>query len=137
MKEANVLPAIVLFDGECNFCDASVQWIIRRDEHAYFQFASLQSEVGQTLRDRHRIPDSVDSIILIQQGVPYLKSDAAIRIAEHLDGRWRLLRFVRIVPKTIRDFGYDFFAKRRKRWFGEKDACTIPSPDERRRFLDS
>lgn len=136
MKEAKYLPAIVLFDGDCNFCDASVQFIIRHDRHASIHFASLQSEVGQSLRTRHRIPESVDSIVYIEEGVPYLKSDAAIRIAEHLDGRWRLLRLIRFIPRPIRDHGYALFAKYRTRLFGKKEVCTLPSPDVRKRFLD-
>ncbi|WP_215143328.1 thiol-disulfide oxidoreductase DCC family protein [Exiguobacterium qingdaonense] len=130
------MPTIVLFDGDCNFCDASVQFIIRHDRHALIHFASLQSEVGQSLRTRHRIPESVDSIVYIEQGVPYLKSDAAIRIAEHLDGRWRLLRLIRFIPRPIRDYGYDLFAKHRTRLFGKKEVCTLPPPDVRKRFLD-
>lgn len=136
MKEAKYLPAIVLFDGDCNFCDASVQFIIRHDRRASIHFASLQSEVGQSLRTRHRIPESVDSIVYIEEGVPYLKSDAAIRIAEHLDGRWRLLQLVRFIPRPIRDCGYTFFAKYRTRLFGKKEVCTLPTPDIRKRFLD-
>ncbi|MGA9466421.1 MAG: DCC1-like thiol-disulfide oxidoreductase family protein, partial [Exiguobacterium marinum] len=69
-------------------------------------------------------------------GVPYLKSDAAIRIAEHLDGRWRLLRLIRFIPRPIRDHGYTFFAKYRTRLFGKKEVCTLPTPDIRKRFLD-
>ncbi|MCM3280666.1 thiol-disulfide oxidoreductase DCC family protein [Exiguobacterium sp. MER 193] len=130
------MPAIVLFDGDCNFCDASVQFIIHHDRHASIHFASLQSEVGQSLRTRHRIPESVDSIVYIEEGVPYLKSDAAIRIAEHLDGRWRLLRLIRFIPRPIRDHGYALFAKHRTRLFGKKEVCTLPSPDVRKRFLD-
>ena len=136
MKEAKYLPAIVLFDGDCNFCDASVQFIIRHDRHASIHFASLQSEVGQSLRTRHRIPESVDSIVYIEEGVPYLKSDAAIRIAEHLDGRWRLLRLIRFIPRPIRNHGYTLFVKYRTRLFGKKEVCTLPSPDVRKRFLD-
>lgn len=136
MKEADALTAIVLFDGDCNFCDASVKFIIRHDRNGYFRFASLQSEIGQSIRARHRIPETVDSIILIHNGVPYLKSDAVIRITEHLDGRWRLLRFIRYTPKLIRDVGYDIIAEHRIRLFGKKEVCTLPTPDERSRFLD-
>ncbi|WP_214885202.1 MULTISPECIES: thiol-disulfide oxidoreductase DCC family protein [unclassified Exiguobacterium] len=130
------MPAIVLFDGDCNFCDASVQFIIRHDRHASIHFASLQSEVGQSFRTRHRIPESVDSIVYVEEGVPYLKSNAAIRIAEHLDGRWRLLRLIRFIPRPIRDHGYTFFAKYRTRLFGKKEVCTLPSSEIRKRFLD-
>lgn len=130
------MPAIVLFDGDCNFCDASVQFILNRDATGIFHFASLQGEAGQTLRERHRINDSVNSIVLIRDGVPYIKSDAAVRIAEGLDGNWRWLRFVRFVPKPIRDFGYDVIAKHRYEWFGQKQTCKLPTPEERSRFLD-
>lgn len=130
------MPAIVLFDGDCNFCDASVQFILNRDSAGNFHFASLQGEAGQAIRRRHRIPDTVDSIVLIKDGVPYLKSDAAIRIAEGLDRNWRILRFVRLVPKPLRDFGYDIIANNRYRWFGQKETCKLPTPEERSRFID-
>lgn len=130
------MPAIVLFDGDCNFCDASVQFILNRDTTGNFHFASLQGETGQTLRKRHHIKDSVDSIVLIRGGVPYIKSDAAVRIAEGLDGKWRWLQFVRFVPKVIRDFSYDVIAKNRYQWFGKKQTCKLPTPEERSRFLD-
>lgn len=130
------MPAIVLFDGDCNFCDASVQFILNRDATGNFHFASLQGEAGQALRKRHRINDSVDSIVLIRDGVPYIKSDAAVHIAEGLDGKWRWLRFVRFAPKPIRDFGYDVIAKHRYQWFGQKQTCKLPTPEERSRFLD-
>ncbi len=136
VKGANQMLAIVLFDGDCNFCDASVQFILNRDTTGNFHFASLQGDAGKTLRERHRISDSVDSIVLIRDGVPYIKSDAAIRIAEGLDGMWRWLRFVKIVPKPIRDFGYDVIAKHRYEWFGQKQTCKLPTPEERSRFLD-
>lgn len=130
------MPAIVLFDGDCNFCDASVQFILNRDSAGNFHYASLQGEAGQEIRNRHRIPDKVDSIVLIKDGVPYLKSDAAIRIAEGLDGNWRMLRFFRLVPKPLRDFGYDIIANNRYRWFGQKETCKLPTPEERSRFID-
>jgi len=136
VKEANPMSAIVLFDGDCNFCDASVQFILNRDTAGNFHFASLQGDAGKTLRERHRISDSVDSIVLIRDGVPYIKSDAAIRIAEELDGNWRLLRFVKVVPKPLRDFGYEFIAKHRYEWFGQKQTCKLPTPEERSRFID-
>ncbi|WP_198662333.1 thiol-disulfide oxidoreductase DCC family protein [Exiguobacterium sp. TNDT2] len=130
------MPAIVLFDGDCNFCDASVQFILNRDSKGNFHFASLQGEAGKDLRIRHRIPEEIDSIVLLKDGVPYLKSDAAIRIAEGLDGGWQWLRLVRVVPRPIRDFGYDVIAKNRYKWFGMKETCKLPTPEERSRFID-
>ncbi|EPE61938.1 hypothetical protein L479_01669 [Exiguobacterium sp. S17] len=113
-----------------------MQFILNRDSAGNFHYASLQGEAGQEIRKRHRIPDTVDSIVLIKDGVPYLKSDAAIRIAERLDGNWRMLRFVRLVPKPLRDFGYDIIADNRYRWFGQKETCKLPTPEERSRFID-
>ena len=81
---------IVLFDGECNFCDASVQFIIKRDKKAVFQFASLQSEVGQALIEKFAVPTHVDSIVLIEGERYYMKSSAALKIARQLDGLWKL-----------------------------------------------
>lgn len=130
------MPAIVLFDGDCNFCDASVQFILNRDTKGHFHFAWLQGEAGKALRTRHRIPEAIDSIVLLKDGVPYLNSDAAIRIAEGLDGGWRWLGLIRIVPRPLRDFGYDVIAKNRYKWFGMKETCKLPTPEERSRFLD-
>ncbi|MGY0203701.1 thiol-disulfide oxidoreductase DCC family protein, partial [Acinetobacter soli] len=81
---------------------------------------SLQGEAGKALRTRHRIPEAIHSIVLLKDGVPYLKSDAAIRIAEGLDGGWRWLGLIRIVSRPLRDFGYDVIAKNRYKWFGMK-----------------
>ncbi|WP_290786628.1 thiol-disulfide oxidoreductase DCC family protein [Exiguobacterium sp. UBA7533] len=129
------MKAIVLFDGECNLCDASVQFILKRDQ-GYHDFASLQGETGQELVRRHHLPETIDSVVVIDRGVPYIKSDAALRIAGHLGGGWRLLRVLRIVPRSLRDRVYDFVANNRHRWFGQKQQCALPSPETRARFHD-
>ncbi|MBE1553162.1 thiol-disulfide oxidoreductase DCC family protein [Sporosarcina limicola] len=127
---------IVLFDGECNFCNSSVQFIIKRDPVAHFLFASLQSEKGQELTKKYKIPEDVDSLVLIENGRAYTKSSAALRIAKKLDGLWHLLFPFILVPRKIRDAGYDYLAKNRFKWFGKKEvACMLPSPDERKRFI--
>lgn len=126
----------VLFDGECNFCDASVQFIIKRDPYEYFQFASLQSETGQQLSKDFGIPDEVDSLVLIEKGKAYTKSGAALRIAKKLDGLWHLAFLFIIVPSPIRDAFYDFFARNRYKWFGKKEeSCMLPTAADRKRFL--
>ena len=127
---------IILFDGDCNFCDASVQFIIKRDPYEYFQFASLQSDVGQQISNDFGIPKDIDSLVLIEKGRAYTKSGAALRIAKKLDGLWHLAFLLIIIPSTIRDRVYDFVARNRYKWFGKKEeSCMLPSPDERKRFL--
>jgi len=129
------MPAIVLFDGECNFCDASVQFIIKRDPKGYFQFAALQSDVGKVLTQQYAVPDTLDSILVIDQHTVYNSSDAALHITKHLNGLWTVLYVLKVIPKTIRDVVYKLIAKNRYAWFGKKDSCMIPSPEIRNRFL--
>lgn len=127
---------IVLFDGECNFCDANVQFIIKRDPVGHFYFTSLQSEKGQTLIEKYSIPREIDSLVLIENGQAYVKSTAALRIAKKLDGLWHLLFLLILIPRKLRDRVYDFIAQNRFKWFGKKeDSCALPSPEVRKRFL--
>ncbi|KYG91655.1 thiol-disulfide oxidoreductase DCC family protein [Metasolibacillus sp. FSL K6-0083] len=126
--------AIVLFDGECHFCDASVQFIIKRDPKGYFQFASLQSEVGRELLERYQVPKA-DSIVLIENGRYFLQSTAALKIARRLQGFWRFAYVFIAVPTGVRNFAYDKLAKNRYKWFGKKELCELPSQDIRQRFL--
>lgn len=126
---------IVLFDGECNFCDASVQFIIKRDKKAAFQFASLQSEVGQALIEKFAVPTHVDSIVLIEGERYYMKSSAALKIARQLDGLWKLSYAAIVLPKPLRDAVYSYIAKNRYKWFGKKEACMLPTAEQRNRFL--
>lgn len=125
---------IILFDGECNFCDSSVQFIIRRDVEGVFKFASLQGETGQRLLLEHHIPKDMDSFLLITNNKAYLKSAAALRVSRRLKGIWKLLYAFIVVPRPIRDFFYDILAKNRYKWFGKKEICTIPTPEIRSRF---
>jgi len=126
---------IILFDGECNFCDKSVQFIIKRDPEAIFSFTSQQGEAGRKMIKKHHAPSSIDSIILIENDTYYLKSSAALRICRHLQGAWKLLFIFILVPYPIRDFFYNILAKNRYKWFGKKDQCTLPTPEVRKRFL--
>lgn len=128
--------AVVLFDGDCNFCDSSVQFIINHDPAGYFQFASLQSDVGQEMRQKYDIPEDVDSVVLIQNGKAYVKSEGALRIANHLTGLWKLAFYLKSVPSSLRDAAYDTVAKNRYKVFGQLQACMLPPPHIRKRFLD-
>jgi predicted DCC family thiol-disulfide oxidoreductase YuxK len=126
---------VILFDGVCNFCDASVQFILERDDKEMFRFASLQSDAGQELLKEYNVADDVDSMILIEDGNVYYKSAAALRISRHLKGPWKLLYVLILVPAPVRNIVYDLIAKNRFKWFGQKDSCMLPPPNVRRRFL--
>lgn len=129
--------AVVLFDGVCNLCNHSVNFIIDRDPEGYFQFASLQSEAGQKLLEQHGLdPQYLDSVVLVQRGKVYKDSSAVLRIAKHLKGIWSLGRIFLIVPPFLRNLVYHFVAKNRYQWFGKKDQCRLPTPELKARFLD-
>lgn len=126
---------IILFDGDCNFCDRSVQFIIKRDPEGHFRFASLQSKAGQNLLLKHNIPQTIDSFLLIENDQWYIKSSAALRVCKKLKGFWTFFQILLIVPRPVRDFFYEIFAKNRYKWFGKRDHCMLPSPEMRKRFL--
>lgn len=128
--------AIVLFDGVCNFCNASVNFVIERDTAGYFKFAPLQSEIGEELVAKHDINTAeTDSVIVVENDRAYTHSSAALRIAKQLDGIWSWSYAFVVVPKPIRDLAYRVFAKYRYRLFGRQDACMMPTPEIRARFL--
>ncbi|MFD2443612.1 thiol-disulfide oxidoreductase DCC family protein [Bacillus sp. CGMCC 1.16607] len=127
---------IILFDGVCNFCDSSVQFIIKRDPRGNFKFASLQSETGQKLLKQVGLKDEIDSFVLIDDDQYYLKSSAALKVSRNLNGAWSLFSLLTVIPVPIRDYLYDILAKNRYKWFGKKDSCMLPSPEVRSRFLD-
>jgi predicted DCC family thiol-disulfide oxidoreductase YuxK len=130
------MSGIVLFDGVCNFCNSSVNFIIERDAENYFKFAPLQSESGIELLEKYNIDKAeTDSVILIENKKAYMHSTAALKIAKHLDGAWSWLYAFIIVPKFLRDFAYKTFAKNRYRFFGKTEACMMPTPEIRERFL--
>ncbi len=127
---------LVLFDGVCNLCNQSVDFIIRRDPKAKFKFASLQSDLGQSLLQKHGLPsDYKQSVLLLEKDKLYEKSSAALRIARELKGGWPLLYGFIVIPKFIRNFVYNLIARNRYRLFGKKDTCRIPTPEERDRLL--
>jgi predicted DCC family thiol-disulfide oxidoreductase YuxK len=128
----------VLFDGECNLCNGAVQFILRRDQRAVFQFASLQSAAGRQLLVAADAPALLpDSLVLVQNGVLALKSTAALRIARGLRWPWPLFAVFFVVPRPLRDILYDWIARNRYRWFGKREACMVPTPALRARFLDA
>lgn len=129
---------IILFDGVCNLCNGAITFIIKRDKNDVFRYAPLQSEVGKNLAKKHEIDlVKVDSIILVTDQSAVAKSTAALRIAKHLSGGWPLLAVFFILPTFLRNAVYDFIARNRYKWFGKKDACMIPTPELKSKFLDT
>jgi predicted DCC family thiol-disulfide oxidoreductase YuxK len=130
--------SIVLFDGICNLCSGSVAFVIARDPGGRFAFAALQTDAARTLLRQVSAPESLpDSIVLIEDGRVYTRSTAALRIARGLRFPWPLASAFFAVPRPVRDWVYDAVARNRYRWFGQRAVCMMPTPDIRRRFIES
>ena len=127
---------VLLFDGVCNFCNDTVNAIIKLDKKAVFKFAPLQSDIGQHLLQSFEYSGKdLDTVVFICNGRLHTKSDAVLQAFKYLGGTWHLLRIFAIVPRPVRNAVYNFIAKNRYRWFGKKDACMMPTPDVKARFL--
>lgn len=128
---------IVLFDGVCNLCSSSVQFMINHDKKNQFLFGSLQGNTGQAYLTKYNLQaDQFNSFMLIENEILYTRSTAALRMLKHLGGGWQLLYAFIIVPAFVRDGIYNRIAKNRYKWFGKKDACWVPTPALRIKFLD-
>lgn len=128
---------IILFDGICNLCNQSVQFVIEHDNKNQFQFASLQSDFGQNfLKENNLDATQFDSVVFIEDNKFYTKSSAALKISKYLDGITSWLTIFMIVPKPLRDVVYSFIAKNRYRWFGKQESCWLPTPELKAKFLD-
>ncbi len=127
---------IILFDGVCNLCNSSVQFVINRDPKGKFHFAALQSPFAQELLRNHgMLGQELYSIIFIKNGKVYERSRAALEVARNLTGLWPLLYLFVVVPPFIRNAVYDWVAGNRYKWFGERNECMIPTPELKSRFL--
>jgi predicted DCC family thiol-disulfide oxidoreductase YuxK len=127
---------ILLFDGVCNLCNEAVQFVITHDRKGEIQFAALQSEFAQNLLRQHNLPtDTMDSLVFIENGTAYIESSGALRLTRSFGGFWQFLYIFIIVPKFIRDAVYRFVGANRYRWFGRQEACMLPTPALKARFL--
>ncbi|QYJ69516.1 thiol-disulfide oxidoreductase DCC family protein [Flavobacterium litorale] len=137
MKELPKDKKVILFDGVCNLCNSAVQYVIKRDDKDIFRFVALQSEVGQEITNHIGIDTSkVDSIILYEPNKAYYyKAEAAIKIASELGVIYKLMQLFLILPKGINNRVYDYVAKNRYKWYGKKEACMIPTPEMKAKFL--
>ncbi|RMH86196.1 MAG: thiol-disulfide oxidoreductase DCC family protein, partial [Calditrichaeota bacterium] len=133
---------LVLYDGVCGLCNRTVRWLLRIDRRGILCFAPLQSETAAAILLRHGMkPSRLETLVLVRDGgTPaerlYIRSQAALEICRELGGMWRIVSFLRIVPRPIGDALYNFIARRRYRWFGRHEQCPVPPPEVRQRFLD-
>ncbi len=128
---------LILFDGVCNLCNGVVKLVIRQDKKAYFKLAALQSKAGQQFLQQHQLPQKdFETFLLIQNGKIYQQADAALLVAKHFSWYWQWLQFFWLVPRPLRNAVYRFVARNRYRWFGKKEACMIPTPAIKNRFLE-
>ena len=132
---------VILFDGVCNLCNSTVQWVIERDKEGRFDFATLQSdaarrELGRVM-DEKEIDALPDSIVLLDSEGVHVRSAAALRILRGMRSPYALLRLAIVLPRPIRDAVYDFIARNRYGWFGRRNTCMTPTPELAARFLDA
>lgn len=132
-----IQPVIVMFDGVCNLCNRSVDFIIRHDRDRCFRFVSFQSVPGMQLMLQFGIQGNRETVILIGEGRVYYASEAAIKVLEILGYPWKVGAIFRIIPKCIRDRIYFWIAQNRYRWFGKRKTCRVPSPEEKMWFPDT
>lgn len=129
--------SIIVFDGVCNLCASAVAFIIRRDPKARFRFAALQSGAGRTLLEQNGLTaDALDTLVLLENGMAFTRSTAALRIARKLRGPWPCLFLLLVIPRPIRDAIYSLIARNRHHWFGRRSVCLVPTPDIKKRFLE-
>ena len=128
---------LVLFDGFCNLCNASVQTIIKNDPDGYFHFAALQSETGQYVLENNSMDKKdLKTFILLENGKVYTRSSAALKVASRMKFPYKLLTVFLIVPPFIRNAVYNIIASNRYKWFGKRDSCMMPTPELKARFHD-
>ena len=133
---------VLLYDGLCGFCDRTVQFILRHDRKKTLRFATLQGTYAREIFARHPELAGVDSLVLVETDPVtgtekvYVRSNGALAVARYLGGAWHLARVIAIVPRFMRDFGYDSFARIRYRVFGQYNSCPVPTPEQRARFID-
>lgn len=127
---------IILFDGVCNFCNSTVNFILGQDKKQVFRFAALQSKAGQQLLKTHQLPHlDFNSFILVENKKLYKASTAALRLVRYLPWYWQWARIFWLAPRFLRDGLYRILANNRYKWFGKREACMVPSPEVRKRFL--
>lgn len=141
MTELDENAPVLLYDGVCGFCNKAVQTILKHDRRGVLRFAALQSPFGQAVLARHPELAGVDSVVFVERGPGvervHVRSAASLQVAAYLGGWWKLSLAARVLPAPVRDFFYDLVARYRYRFFGKYDACLLPPPEVRARFIDA
>lgn len=128
--------SIIFFDGVCNLCNASIDFVIQRDKKDHFLVGALQEDFSKKILSCFDVrEDYLDSLVLLEKGEIYYKSTAALKIARNLSGLWPALYPLIFLPKFLRDSIYNWIGSNRYRWFGKKNTCRLPTPEEKARFL--
>jgi len=127
---------ILIFDGVCHLCSRVVKFILAHEAQPTLRFAPVQSTTGaRMMREFGLSPEDAETFVLVVEGQAYVRSEAAIRVARHLKYPWRLLAVIRVLPPSLRNWGYDRVARNRYRWFGKSDSCMVPTANVRARFI--
>lgn len=126
---------LIYYDGLCGLCDRFVRFVVARDRAGRYRFAPLRGETARARLGSLLDPESSQTVILEDDGRLRVRSDAALAIVAGLGGAWRAAALLRVIPRPLRDAIYDWIARHRFRWFGRRDECRVPGPDERNRFL--
>ena len=138
--DAPAAAPVLLYDGVCGFCNKSVPMILDHDRRGLMRFAALQSDYGAAVVERHPELRGVDSVVYVEREGDgervYVRSDAALKVAAYLGGPWKFFLAAKVMPRALRDYFYDLFARNRYRLFGKYDTCLLPPPEVRSRFLD-
>ena len=140
MVETSGGAPVLLYDGVCGFCNKSVQMILDHDRRGEMRFAALQSDYGLRVVERHPELRGIDSVVYVEPAASgervHVRSDAALKVAAYLGGFWKLFLAAKVLPRGLRDYFYDLFARNRYKLFGKYDTCLLPPPEVRSRFLD-
>lgn len=131
------MKGIVFYDGVCGLCNRWVRFLLKRDKECTLHFAALQ---GETARQRNDLPATLKTVVFVARvgsgdEMIYLRSEAALRLLDHVGGIWRIVSWLRLIPRPLRDWVYNGIAARRYRWFGTFETCPLPPPEWRERFL--
>jgi len=140
MVETTDAAPVLLYDGVCGFCNKTVQMILNNDRRGTLRFAALQSDYGRAVVGRHRELEGVDSVVFVEQAAGgervHVRSEAALKVAAYLGGVWKVFLAAKVMPRGLRDYLYDLFARNRYKFFGKYDQCMLPPAEARARFLD-
>jgi predicted DCC family thiol-disulfide oxidoreductase YuxK len=141
MVETTTRAPVLLYDGVCGFCNKTVQMVLDNDRRGTMRFAALQSDYARSIVERHAELRGIDSVVFVENmdggERVFVRSDAALKITAYLGGFWKLFLIGRILPRALRDYFYDLFARNRYKLFGKYDTCMLPPPEVRSRFLDT